>query len=94
MIVFIPDPGFDERALGAVVALGEAIGRTIGIARLLIERGRIVDLTGLDQGVGLLCAKALDLPPESGRKMRPRLTALLSDFDNMTLTLHRHAVTN
>ena len=32
--------------------------------------------TGLDHQVGLLCAKSLDLPPDEGRRVRPRLIAL------------------
>ena len=57
-------------------ALAEELTKTIDLARALAESGRAIDLTGLDDEVGLLCAKSLDLPPDEGRRVRPRLIAL------------------
>ncbi len=56
--------------------MSEELARTICIARALVEHGRTVDLAGLDRGVGLLCAKTLDLAPEAGRTARPHLVSL------------------
>jgi hypothetical protein len=62
--------------IGAVQALFTELMKTIGLARALAEAGRAIDLTSLDHRIGLLCAKSLDLPPDVGRHMRPRLIAL------------------
>jgi len=77
------DQAYHAQSLAAVLALADAIGRTIFVARQLIEGGRQVDLAGFDGGIGLLCAKVLDLQPETGRMLRGRLIALLEDLDAM-----------
>jgi hypothetical protein len=46
-----------------------------------------VNLDGMDQMVGRLCARCLDLPPEEGRLLRPRLAELLSDIDALHAAL-------
>ena len=56
------------------------------------SRGRMartVDLVGLDRGVGLFCAKALDLPHEQGLALRAQLTALRAEIDQLTEAIRR-----
>ena len=60
---------------------------TLRVARGLLENGRRVDLEGLDRVIGVLCARALDLPPQEGRSIRPRLALLLADLDALSLAL-------
>ena len=72
-------------------ALAEQVRRTIAIARALAGSGRPVDLAGLDQAVGLLCAKTLDLPPDEGRLARPALVAILAEVDQLGATLRASA---
>ena len=62
--------------IAAVHALAEELTRTIDLARALAACGRVIDLTGFDHRVGLLCAKSLDLPPDEGRGVRPLLIVL------------------
>ena len=83
--------GFDAAAIQAAINLGEGLARTVCIARLLVENDRTVDMAGLDRGVGLFCAKALDLPPELGRRVRPHLLALLAETDQLTEALRGQA---
>ena len=71
----------------AVHALAEKLANTIGVARALAESGRPIDLTGIDQDIGLLCAKSLDLPPDEGRRMRPRLVALSGAMEALSRAL-------
>ena len=59
----------------------EQISGTLRLARVLAERQRTLDLRGLPDQVGRLCAAALDLPPEQGRALRPQLSALLAELD-------------
>ena len=55
----------------------------------MLDTGQDVDLAGLDGGIGLLCAKSLDLPPALGRALRPRLMIVLQELDAMTLAMNR-----
>ena len=82
---------FDATALQATIAMGEGLMRTMLIARLLVTNGRTVEMAGLEHGVGLLCAKSLDLPPEGGRSVRPHLIALLTELDALTEALRDQA---
>jgi hypothetical protein len=82
---------YDAVASQAVIVMSEELGRTICVARVLVEHGRTIDLTGLDRGIGLLCAKALDLPPDAGRKVRSHLIVLLKEADSLAEALQTHA---
>ncbi len=69
--------------VGAATELVDGVAALLRLARGLVTAGRAVDLAGLDRMVGLLCARALDLPPEEGRRLRPRLAALLAELDGL-----------
>ena len=71
----------------------DGVTQTLGVARGLVEAGRHVDLAGLEDQVGLLCAKALDLPPAEGRAIRGDLIALLARVEALTgALLHARAL--
>lgn len=80
---FAPPQGADPAAEEALHALADGLSKTIRLSRALASAGRAVDLAGLESGIGLLCAKALDLPPEHGRRFRPRLVLLRQDLDEL-----------
>jgi hypothetical protein len=67
----------------------DGVTQTLGVARGLVEVGRYVDLAGLEDQVGLLCAKALDLPPADGRAMRIELIAVLARVEALSVALRR-----
>jgi hypothetical protein len=67
------------------VASARALAGTLQLARALAQMRRPIDLTGLDQQVGRLCAAALDLPPADGRAMRPLLATLLAELDALSV---------
>ncbi len=67
-----------DPAAAAVAREADGMLGLLAVARALAECGRCLDLTGLDDGIGRLCARALDLGPEQGRLLRPRLHALLA----------------
>ncbi|MBS0561090.1 MAG: hypothetical protein JSR21_13650 [Proteobacteria bacterium] len=73
--------------LAATAALADGVFSTLRMARALAESGRRIDVEGLDRLVGLLCAKALDLPPEDGRRMRLTLLDMLDDVDALSRSL-------
>jgi hypothetical protein len=67
----------------------DGVTQTLSVARGLVEAGRHVDLAGLEDQVGLLCAKALDLPPAEGRTVRSELAALLARVEALSAALLR-----
>lgn len=73
-------------------ALAEAIAAAGGLLRLaegIAAAGRPIDLSGLDNTLGRICAQALDLPPEQGARLRPAMAALVSDLDLLSQALRR-----
>ena len=74
-------------------AFTDGVTQTLSVARGLVEAGRYVDLAGLEDQVGLLCAKALDLPPAEGRAIRADLIALLARVEALSgALLHARAL--
>jgi hypothetical protein len=71
----------------AAAAMAEGLASTLRLARAMAGAGREVDLAGIDGGIGQLCARCLDLPPERGRAMRPVLASLLADLDSLAAAL-------
>jgi hypothetical protein len=70
-----------------LLILAERLTRTISVARALIAAGRTVDLSGLEDGIGLLCAKTLDLQMHESRHMLPALLELMAQIDGFSLKL-------
>jgi hypothetical protein len=68
-------------------ALAHAIAGTLRVARGFVAAGRRVDLVGIEEPVGLLCARSLDLPPEQGRQMRVVLIDLRRELNALSETL-------
>jgi hypothetical protein len=87
-------PGLPQGAppFDAAHALASGLVNALRLARAMAETGRPLDLRGLEEPVGLLCAKALDLPPEQGRALRPALLSLLAEAEALQGTLARFAV--
>jgi hypothetical protein len=73
----------------AVSALAGELTKLVELSRTLVDAGRTVDLAGLDGQVGLLCAKSLDLPPDQGRRIRPRLIALSGSIEALSRALQK-----
>ncbi len=80
-------PAFPDTPFERVRAGAASLRRTTALARALAEAGRPIDLAGLDGQVGLVCARALDLPPDEGRAMRGDLQALLAEVDALANSL-------
>jgi hypothetical protein len=71
----------------AAEALTSGLATTVRLARVMAASGRPIDVSGLDAQMGLLCAKALDLPTEQGAQLRPALISLLADMDALLAVL-------
>jgi len=70
----------------------EAMVAILRLARALAERGKDLDLAGLDQQVGRLCAGVLDLPPAEGRTLRADLFALRQEIELLSQALRNQAL--
>ena len=68
--------------------LATRLTRTLSLARALVQGGRTLDLTGVDDGIGMLCAQTLDLLPEDARDMLPLLHAVLGQVDLLSAAIH------
>jgi hypothetical protein len=73
----------------SMVTLAERITRTLAVARALIVSGRDVDLAGIEDGIGMLCAKTLDLPNEQARSMLPALYDMRVQVDRLSVALRQ-----
>lgn len=71
-----------------LVTFADRLARTLSVARALILSGRTVDLAGIEDGIGLLCAKTLDLAPDEARAMLPTLLAMRGEVESLTAVLH------
>jgi len=83
-----PAPAADIARLRA--RAGALLG-TLRMADALVTGGRDIDLTGLDEQVGRLCAASLDLPPEGGHAMRADLIALRDEMDVLSRAMRERA---
>jgi len=78
-----------EAPLAQVLGLVTELRSMVDVARALVETGRRVDLAGLDNQIGVLCARTLDLEPEEGRTARLELIRLRADIDRLATKLIR-----
>ena len=82
-----PDGAADRRATDSVRRLGMQLLASLSTARVLLEAGRDVDLSGAQDGVGELCARVLDLAPAAGLELRAMLIALRDEVDRTSALL-------
>lgn len=92
-----PRPIFDielaeREARRSVEALADGLADVVRVARALAQSGNSIDLTGLDGLFGSLCARALDLTPDHGRRLAPRLLALRDNLDALSAGLSRRTL--
>jgi hypothetical protein len=80
-----PASSYDGQA--EILVLAEQIGRMLAVAGALVAAARPVELTGLQDSVGLLCAKALDLPMGNARAARVALIRLVAQLDALSAAM-------
>jgi hypothetical protein len=74
-------------SVAQIVALAEQISRMLAIAGALTASRRPIDLNGLQNNVGLLCARALDLPPGQAGLARAEMIRLVAGLDALSAAL-------
>ncbi len=80
-----------DSPLGHARTLAQSLAGTLRMARALANAGRSIDVAGIAEPIGLLCAKSLDLPPEQGREMRSILIGLRHEIDMLGESLRGEA---
>lgn len=75
-----------------MLALSEQTLRMILVAQALADSARPVSLEGLQGQVGLLCAKALDLPPGQTGFAKLELRRLVHGLDALQQTMRNEPV--
>jgi hypothetical protein len=73
----------------AIRAAIEAMDGTLVMARALVEGGRRIDLAGLEQEAGRLCAAVITLDVAEAKPLRPALEALRRQVDGLSASLGR-----
>ncbi|MES2711511.1 MAG: hypothetical protein V4653_08000 [Pseudomonadota bacterium] len=71
----------------AVADMAEGARMMLGVTAALVGSGRRVDLAGLDDEFGRLCAGILALPLAESRRLRPKLEALREQLDHLHTAL-------
>ena len=82
-----PPPPGDADRVAAARARAQSLMATLRLARTLVEAGRPVDLAGLDDQMGRLCATVMDLPSVQGRALRDDLIMLRTDAEALHMAL-------
>jgi hypothetical protein len=84
-----PDDAEDP-ACRRAEAMAEALLVILRMALVFLQAGRPVDLTGLEQEAGQLCAKALDLEETGRKRLRPKLVHALAELDALARAHRTH----
>ena len=74
-----------------VLRLAAQAMRMVAVAQALVTSQRYVDVQGLENHVGLICAKALDLPPSQTGFLKLELKKLAAALDGLTASLRVNA---
>jgi len=74
-------------------ALTNSLTLLVKLSHVMADAGRSVDFDGLDDGIGHLYAKLLDLDPEAARELQPKVLQLAADL-NLLLGAHSAMIPN
>jgi hypothetical protein len=85
----LPEDGEPESAVASIAAAVDALTQTLVLARVLVQSGMAIDLSGLDREIGDLCADAVALPRAEGRDMATPLADLLAEVDQLERAMER-----
>ena len=88
-----PGDGEGDGGVASIAAALERLSDTIALARVLVQSGAAVDLAGLDQEVGDLCAGAIALPRAEARDMASPLSDLLAELEQLERVMERRPPT-
>ncbi|WP_209354269.1 hypothetical protein [Roseomonas nitratireducens] len=73
----------EARQAEIVLAAAEAMEATLSVAEALVAERRRIDLTGLEDEIGRLCAAALAAPRAAAPALRVRFEAMVRSLDRL-----------
>ena len=65
----------------------EKLRDSISDAENSVRGGKMVDLTGLDKNVAVICTQAVALPPEDARDIQPLMAELIGNLERLSIAL-------
>ena len=77
------DPAPEARQAAVLLAAIEALQATFDVAGALVAEGRSIDLAGLEEEAGRVCAAALAAPRAAVPAVLRRLEALRDSLDRL-----------
>lgn len=86
-----PDTTSDFDSDAGAMELSAQVLRMVGVTQALVASRRYVDLQGLHDHVGLLCAKALDLSPARNGFLKLELKRLACALASLEDSLRENA---
>jgi hypothetical protein len=72
---------------GRLIEAARALAGVVRVSGVLLRSGRVVDLNGLQDSIGVLSARALELDPPGRARLRPHLASLLADVNRLDAVL-------
>ena len=86
------DNGSDFDPEAEAMEFSAQIARMVAVTQALVTNQRHVDIQGLHDHVGLLCAKAMDLPPSKTGFLKLELKRLACSLAKLSESLRANAV--
>lgn len=65
----------------------EKLTEFIRDAEASVRSGKMVDLSGLDRDVAMICNKAIALPPVEARDLQPVMAELIGNLEHLSTAL-------
>ena len=90
-LLSFPVPELDYDPEAEALALSEQTARMVAVAQALVMSQRHVDMSGLQNQVGLLCAKALDLPASKTGFLKLELRRLASGLGALDASMRENS---
>lgn len=56
-------------------------------AEISVRDGKMMDLTGLDKDVAVVCQKSISLPPDQARDLQPLMAELIGELERLSFAL-------
>ena len=65
----------------------ETLRDYISDAENIVAGGKMVDLSGLDKNVSVICTQAIALPPDQARDIQPLMAEVIGNLERLSMAL-------
>lgn len=56
-------------------------------AEASVRRGKMVDITGIDKDINIICSRATSLPPAQAMEIQPLMAELIGNLERLGMAL-------